>query len=137
MSTRWIAALLALAVLVPATAKAAPRYKLDRDRQRVVEITNLGGATGCLPAKVAGTVVSQETDPRGLLSGVTVEEADGTESYANVHELPAAQMSAADLKWIRQGLDQLLAKGARVDLQVGACGASGSVLVIKSIRPLR
>lgn len=133
-----VIALAGLVVLATGNAQAAPRYKLDPSSSRVLEITNLGGTEGCVPAKVQGRVVARDFDKRGTaIKGVTVEEKDGSRTFVNVDDLPKESMSMVDIGWVNSGLQTLLKQGNRVSLGVGACGAAGRVMVLDSVRPAR
>lgn len=138
MRAKLVVLSLSITLVATAVSHAAPRYKLDAGGRRVVEVTNLGGTEGCVPSRVSGKVVAREFDKRGTtLTGVTIEEKDGSRTFVNVGDLPTSEMSMVEIEWVNRGLQTLLKQGAGVALVAGACGAAGRVMVLEAVRPSR
>jgi hypothetical protein len=129
-----------LSVSALAQTSQRPKYKLDADQKRVVELSNLSPQDDCHPARLAGRVVKRNFDDKvgTIVTGVTIEHSDGTRNFANVaiaeNENWALDIGRVNAAWIAQGLQTLLKVGNRVSLGVYACGAAGRVLVVHSVR---
>jgi hypothetical protein len=88
----------------------------------------------CSAEKTTGRIAKREFAKDGLsLSGVVIEEADGSREYVNVGvELDKAD--AVTKSWMMRGLHTLLAEGRSVDADIVACGASGRMKMLNAIR---
>jgi hypothetical protein len=117
-----------------------PSYKLDAGKTRVVALSHLADGQDCQPARLAGKVVKRKFDDfvGTIVTGVTVEERDGARTFANVtvgdHPNWALDVGRVNAEWIAEGLQTLLQEGNRVSLGIFLCGASGSVLLVDSVR---
>lgn len=136
-SMRW-GSKLPIAVMacfaMTATSAAEPRYKLNKQQTRVIEISGLSNTEDCHPFNMSGRVTDREFDgPR--VTGVTIEDKTGERTFINV-EAPTLETSdRVTIGWINQGLQQMLREGQRVSMRVAACGAAGRVMVLVRLRP--
>jgi hypothetical protein len=111
-----------------------PLYHLDKSGSAVVSLSNLYPDRNCSAQKTAGRIAKREFAKDGLtLSGVVIEELDGSREYVNVGvELDKAD--AVTKSWMMRGLHTLLAEGRSVDADIMACGASGRMKMLNAIR---
>ena len=118
-----------------AESDVTPVYQLDRSQTNVVALSNLSRPSEmCQPARLNGRVVHRQFDDRvgTVLTGVTVEEADGQRAFVNV-DVNWSSLNVLTTGWVAQGLQVLLEEGNRVTLGVEECG-SGGFLYIDSVR---
>jgi hypothetical protein len=131
---RWCFAALLLAAPAAQAQDSKPRYMLDRNKTRVLQMSNLSPGTDCEPSKLAGRVVKREFDTSALLvKAVVIEMPDGSRTRAEIGvDLEPASM--VDREWLLNGLQTLLLEGRRVQLGVVLCGAAGRVIKVDTIR---
>jgi hypothetical protein len=125
--------ILACAILFcAATATSAhAQIRIDRDQTgRVVAITGLPTATGCVRGTGMGRVVDRVVE-KGELQGFTFNEPPYDDSYIN---LPAAYdiRDRAAYTRLQAAFDDLFRKGARLKVRSVACGAAGRIVKLVS-----
>lgn len=118
------------------TAGGPPRYQLDHDAKNVVSLFNLSPDQSCakVTAPISGKVVQRKFGDDGLtVSGIVVEEPDGSRSFVNV-EVHLDASDQATRTWVMKGLQTLLAEGRSSQISYRACGAAGRVLELDAVR---
>jgi hypothetical protein len=121
------------------TASSQPLYVLDRAQRNVLALSNLKSET-CQPTgkdttdQLDGVIVARQFDASGIVvTGVTLEEADGARHYANV-AVEVDSMNMATKSWVIRGLQTLLKEGSRVSLGVKLCDNAGRFVMVDSVR---
>jgi hypothetical protein len=120
---------------VPPIVQEKPIYRLDASQTNVLALSNLDHETElCQPARIYGTIVQQQFDDKlgTVVTGVTVKEANGQRTVANV-DVNLDRMDMVTKGWVTRGLQLLLKEGNRVELGVKLCGAAGRVVMVDSI----
>jgi hypothetical protein len=116
-------------------AQEKPIYLLDASQTNVLALSNLDHETEfCQPARIYGTIVQRQFDDKlgTVVTGVTVKEANGQKTVANV-DVNLDRMDMVTKGWVTRGLQLLLQEGNRVELGVKLCGAAGRVVMLDAI----
>jgi hypothetical protein len=125
MTPRIAMALLAIFATSPAFAQSTtPGYTLDPSGTRVIGLHGLNDTPGCAFAEDTGVVKKRQLSGKAL-DGIFFEGKSG-ESFVNVDDQRGIK-DKQTRRWVLQGLDQLLKKGARLDIGVHGCGAAGRI----------
>lgn len=131
LSSRFVALGFATLLSAAAATSAAAQIRIDRDQTgRVVAITGLPTATGCVRGTGTGQVVDRAVE-KGELQGFTFNEPPYDDSYIN---LPAAYdiRDRAAYARLQAAFDDLFRKGARLKIRSVACGAAGRIVKLVS-----
>lgn len=131
LSSRFVALGFAALLSAAAATSAAAQIRIDRDQTgRVVAITGLPTATGCVRGTGTGQVVDRAVE-KGELQGFTFNEPPYDDSYIN---LPAAYdiRDRAAYARLQAAFDDLFRKGARLKIRSVACGAAGRIVKLVS-----
>jgi hypothetical protein len=133
-SNRLLLGLFSLAALsVAGAADAEVRFKTNKSKTRIVEISGLATTPQCHPSALNGVVTERKFDGTALI-GFVVEQGDGTRIFVNVDPISTDRVPMYNLQMVNQGLHQLTKVGKKVALRVNACGAAGRVLELDRIR---
>jgi hypothetical protein len=99
-----------------------------------VEVRGLAQDSSCHPFEFNGIVVKRSFGNDGLtLTGIVIEQSDGTRSFINVD--PVSAYLGMALKYSLIQATQLLTRtGRKVKGRALACGAAGRVLMLDSIK---
>jgi hypothetical protein len=111
-----------------------PRTK-QNSKGETIEVSNLEESPGhpCLPSTFAGRVVKRDFAEDAIkLTGITIENRDGTRIFINV-EIPS-NLSMATLGNVVDGLQRLTKVGRYAKGSVYACGMAGRVLTLDEIK---
>lgn len=128
---RLVGFVLGSALAVPAFA-IEPQTKFSGNTP--VAVSGLSERNGCYPHRMAGRVAARKFDESGVvLQSVTIEDGTGERTFINVDTNVIAQANAADRTNALRGLQIVLREGARVRLDVYACGAAGRVIMLESV----
>lgn len=63
-----------------------------------------------------------------------MEDADGTRSFVNIEIPDIAELGRMDYGTVLQGLQRLVREGRAIKGKVLECGASGSTMVLQSVK---
>ena len=134
INTRQLSALAAVpaAMLAMMTmAPAEPRFTLDTSGRKIVAVSNLPTASGCVSATGTGRVVERQFE-QGQLRGVMFREPPYDDAYINLPEAYQFKNKATYAR-TKAVFDDLLREGNEVRLGTVACGAAGRIAKLTAI----
>jgi hypothetical protein len=136
MNRRTRAALGLVALCFCTSSYAEPRYKLNKQNTRVLEITNLSPAPGCRPLEMKARVVERGYDrSEARVTSVLVEDVRGERTLVNIDPVTVDGSNRETIAWVYDGLNKMLKKGRSVRIRIMACGAARQFLMLDAIRP--
>lgn len=129
-----IAAPALILALLSAPALAASPFRLGPSGE-VVELLGLATKDDCSAGSLRGVVVRRVFDQSEMnMTGLVIEEQDGSRSHINIDTHLIEKMNMVDLSNVRRGLQTMLREGSKVELRVWLCGAAGRVMMLFGAR---
>jgi hypothetical protein len=119
-----------LALALPARA-ADVQFK--ENGGQTTEISGLFADPDCSPMKLRGKIVKRNFNENGVtITGFVIEAQNGSRTFVNV-DIPD-RLDMVTLDYVTHGLQTLLLEGRYAHVGVRACGVSGGVLSLESVK---